>query len=108
MDAGATRQRSRSAAGGGATSVSEASCNAYRPKRKLILAVPTIFIATVHRQRFLGNRLQELFVGPRLRHLVEDDLGDVAGIEYGRCAAKHPNLAHLVGREKQLFVPRSG
>src|SRR5581483_2998178 len=76
------------------------------PAEPLVLSVALV-VAARKRQSLFRYGLEELVVRARLRHLVEDELGDVAAVEHARRAAEHPDLAHLDFAEQQLSVARA-
>src|SRR5579885_264308 len=73
---------------------------------QLVLSVALV-VAARKRQSLFRYGLEELVVRARLRHLVENELGNVAAVEHARRAPQHPDLAHLDFAEQQLFVART-
>ena len=56
----------------------------------------------------LVHRIEEIFVGLRILHLVEQELHRIDGAHLHEDAAKHPHFLELAFLDQQLFLARAG
>ena len=58
--------------------------------------------------KLLAHRLEEVFVGLRILHLVEQEFHRIDSAHLHENAAQHPHLGQLVLLDLKLFLTRAG